>query len=145
MIPITKLGSASDPQLSVVMTHDPAGFINQTTAISGEEPTARYGVEVPPWINPVSKRHLPIMAAVADRGSTSVVSQDMSSTEVPTEPGWYDHPEGRKGMQRYWNGESWSGAPRKKPPELTSSGVLLIVTGTIVFTVVLVFVMRNLF
>ena len=67
MIPITKLGSAGDPQLSVVMTHKPAGFINQTTAISREEPTARYGVEVSPWINPVSKWHLSIMAAVTDQ------------------------------------------------------------------------------
>jgi len=69
----------------------------------------------------------------------------MSAPERPTDPGWYDHPEGRKGMQRYWNGESWSGAPRKKPPELTSSGVVGIVVGTIVFTAVVMLVMRSLF
>ena len=69
----------------------------------------------------------------------------MTNSETPKEPGWYSHPEGRKGMQRYWNGENWSGAPRKAPPELKSSGILLIVVGTIVFTLVLTLIVRSIF
>ena len=52
------------------------------------------------------------------------------------QPGWYDDPDGRKGFERYWNGSNWSGAPRRKQPELTMSGVILIVVGTIVLAAV---------
>ncbi len=69
----------------------------------------------------------------------------MSHPETPTEPGWYDDPDGKRGIEVYWNGERWSGAPRKKPPELEWSGILLIVVGTIVFTVVIAVVMRYVF
>lgn len=53
----------------------------------------------------------------------------------PTEPGWYDDPDGRKNIERYWNGSAWSGAPRKKPPQLAWSGIATIIIGTIVLTV----------
>ena len=56
----------------------------------------------------------------------------MTVSETPTEAGWYDDPEGRKEIERYWNGESWSGAPRKKQPELKMSGIVTIVVGTLV-------------
>jgi len=70
---------------------------------------------------------------------------NMTHTETPSEPGWYPHPDGRKGMQRYWNGEDWSGAPRKAPPELKSSGILLIVVGTVVLTIVVGLIMQSLY
>jgi hypothetical protein len=35
-------------------------------------------------------------------------------------------------MELHWDGEGWAGAPRERPPQLTSSGALLIVVGTIV-------------
>ncbi|MGB7861410.1 MAG: DUF2510 domain-containing protein [Acidimicrobiia bacterium] len=56
----------------------------------------------------------------------------MSHQETPTEPGWYDHPSGERNMQRYWNGDEWSGAPRRRPPQLEWSGIVLIVVGVIV-------------
>ena len=59
----------------------------------------------------------------------------MSSPETPTEPGWYDDPDGNRRMQRYWNGDKWSGAPRQRPPELAWSGIALIVGGTIALSV----------
>ena len=52
----------------------------------------------------------------------------------PGAPGWYDDPEGRNGMERYWNGSTWSGAPRSKPPSLEWSGIATIVVGTILFS-----------
>jgi hypothetical protein len=69
----------------------------------------------------------------------------MTHSDTPSEPGWYPHPDGRKGMQRYWNGEDWSGAPRKAPPELKSSGILLIVVGTIALTIVIGLIMRSIY
>ena len=74
-----------------------------------------------------------------------VQSVQMTHSDTPAEPGWYPHPEGRKGMQRYWNGEDWSGAPRKAPPELKSSGILLIVVGTIALTIVIGLIMRSIY
>lgn len=59
----------------------------------------------------------------------------MSHHETPTDPGWYDDPEGNKNLERYWNGNAWSGAPRNKPPSLEISGVILIVVGVIVGTI----------
>jgi len=56
--------------------------------------------------------------------------------EQPEAVGWYDDPEGRKGIQRYWNGTAWSGAPRKKPPSLSLSAVFLTLVGAVVLTVV---------
>ena len=54
--------------------------------------------------------------------------------DEPRAAGWYDDPEGRKGVERYWNGTSWSGAPRKKPPQLTASGIALMIIGTAVLS-----------
>jgi len=56
--------------------------------------------------------------------------------EQPEVVGWYDDPEGRKGVQRYWNGTAWSGAPRQKPPTLSWSAVIMMLVGTVVLTVV---------
>lgn len=53
--------------------------------------------------------------------------------DEPKAEGWYDDPEGRKGIQRYWNGTSWSGAPRHKPPQLTGSAIAAMIIGTVVF------------
>ena len=52
--------------------------------------------------------------------------------EDPKAEGWYDDPEGRKGVERYWNGTSWSGAPRKKRAELTGSAIAAMIVGTVV-------------
>lgn len=54
----------------------------------------------------------------------------------PPAAGWYDDPDGRKGIERYWNGTEWSGAPRNKPPELNWSGIATIIIGTVVLSVV---------
>ena len=72
-------------------------------------------------------------------------SPTMSHSEAPSEPGWYDDPDGKRGIEVYWNGERWSGAPRKKAPEQSWSGILTIVVGTIVFTVLIGLVMRYVF
>ena len=53
----------------------------------------------------------------------------------PEAVGWYDDPEGRKGVERYWNGTAWSGAPRQKPPSLTWSKIAMMLGGTVVLTV----------
>jgi len=58
----------------------------------------------------------------------------VSHSAKPSEPGWYDDPDGRKKLQRYWNGEKWAGAPRKRPPEQKWSGLILMVVGTIVLS-----------
>lgn len=58
----------------------------------------------------------------------------MSSSPNPTEPGWYDDPDGRRGLERHWDGEKWGGAPRQRPPKLTWSGITIIVVGTIVLS-----------
>ena len=50
----------------------------------------------------------------------------------PTTEGWYDDPEGRKGVERYWNGTAWSGAPREKARQLTGSAVAMMLIGTVV-------------
>lgn len=34
---------------------------------------------------------------------------------LPTEPGWYNDPEGRYSHQAYWDGEAWTGATRERP------------------------------
>ncbi|MEA1903387.1 MAG: DUF2510 domain-containing protein [Actinomycetota bacterium] len=60
----------------------------------------------------------------------------MSTSETPSEAGWYDDPDGRRDLQRYWNGETWSGAPRKRPPQLKWSGVLVMFVGGVVLTAV---------
>ena len=52
----------------------------------------------------------------------------------PTTEGWYDDPEGRKGVERYWNGTDWSGAPRQKPPQLTGAAIGWMIVGTIVLS-----------
>ncbi len=49
----------------------------------------------------------------------------------PDAEGWYDDPEGRKGMERYWNGTAWSGAPRQKPPSLTGTEITYMLIGTV--------------
>ena len=51
-----------------------------------------------------------------------------------TPPGWYDDPEGRKGVERYWNGTAWSGVPRDKPPSLSLKAVGLMLFGAVVLT-----------
>ena len=56
-------------------------------------------------------------------------------SDTPTEPGWYDDPDGHKNMERYWNGDSWSGAPRKKQPEMKMSGIVTIVVGGLVLSI----------
>jgi hypothetical protein len=55
--------------------------------------------------------------------------------EQPDAVGWYDDPEGHKGVERYWNGTAWSGAPRQKPPALTFSAIAMMLGGTVVLTV----------
>lgn len=52
----------------------------------------------------------------------------------PDAEGWYDDPEGRKGMERYWNGTAWSGAPRKKPPSLTGKEITYMLIGTVLLS-----------
>lgn len=69
----------------------------------------------------------------------------MTHKETPSEPGWYQDPKGRRGMELYWDGERWTGAPREKAPQLTSSGILLIVVGTIVGTIVIGLLLRSYF
>jgi hypothetical protein len=69
----------------------------------------------------------------------------MPDAPTPIEPGWYPDPKGRKGMELYWDGEKWTGAPRERPPGLTSSGVLLIVAGTIIGTIVVGLIVNNLY
>lgn len=54
----------------------------------------------------------------------------------PGAPGWYDDPDGRSGLQRYWNGEKWTGAPREKPPEATWSGLAFVVVATVLGVVI---------
>lgn len=56
------------------------------------------------------------------------------SNEEPRAQGWYDDPEGRKGVERYWNGSAWSGAPRQKPPQLTLSSIVLMIVGTVLLS-----------
>jgi hypothetical protein len=56
----------------------------------------------------------------------------VSNQETPSEAGWYDDPDGRRGIERYWNGEKWSGAPRERPPELKGSAAVLTVVGVVV-------------
>lgn len=51
--------------------------------------------------------------------------------QEPDVEGWYDDPEGRKGIERYWNGSAWSGAPREKPPQLTGAAVAWMLIGTV--------------
>ena len=59
----------------------------------------------------------------------------MSKNHVePEAVGWYDDPEGNKGIERYWNGTAWTGAPRQKPPKLTGSGIAMMIIGTIVLS-----------
>lgn len=58
----------------------------------------------------------------------------MSTPKTPSEPGWYDDPEGRRNIERYWNGESWSGAPRSRPPEFKWWAAVLTVVGAAVGT-----------
>lgn len=48
-------------------------------------------------------------------------------------------------MELYWDGEKWTGAPRERPPQLTSSGALLIVVGTIIGTIVIGLIVNNLY
>ena len=50
----------------------------------------------------------------------------------PDAEGWYDDPEGHKGIERYWNGTEWSGAPRHKPPTLTWGAIAGMLIGTVV-------------
>ncbi len=69
----------------------------------------------------------------------------MTRSETPSEPGWYDDPDGKRGLERHWDGERWAGAPRTNPPELTGSGILLIVVGTIILAAVIGLVARSLF
>ena len=52
-------------------------------------------------------------------------------TDNPTEAGWYDDPE-RKGMERYWNGSEWSGAPRERQGRMQTSTALWMIVGTVV-------------
>ena len=54
--------------------------------------------------------------------------------EQPDAEGWYDDPEGRKGVERYWNGTAWSGAPRDKPPSLSWSAIAWTLLGTVVLS-----------
>lgn len=56
--------------------------------------------------------------------------------EQPEAEGWYDDPEGRKGVERYWNGTAWSGAPREKAPTLTLSAVLWSLVGTVLLAAI---------
>jgi hypothetical protein len=56
----------------------------------------------------------------------------VSDQGTPSEPGWYDDPEGRKDIERYWNGENWSGAQRSRPPEMKVSAAVLTVVGVVV-------------
>jgi Protein of unknown function (DUF2510) len=60
----------------------------------------------------------------------------MSTPRTPSEPGWYDDPDGRRNIERYWNGDSWSGAPRSRPPELKGSVAVLMVVGVVVLAAV---------
>ena len=69
----------------------------------------------------------------------------MTRSDPPGEPGWYPDPKGRRGLELYWDGENWTGAPRETLPQLTNSGVLLIVVGTVVGTVVIGLLVRGLF
>ena len=57
--------------------------------------------------------------------------------EPPDAVGWYDDPEGRKGVERYWNGTAWSGAPRQKRGALTWSAVAMMLGGAVVLTVLI--------
>jgi hypothetical protein len=50
--------------------------------------------------------------------------------QQPDAEGWYDDPEGRKGVERYWNGTAWSGAPRDKTPSLSWSAIAWMLLGT---------------
>lgn len=60
----------------------------------------------------------------------------MSKKHVePDAPGWYDDPDGHKGIERYWNGSSWSGAPREAPPKLTAGGIATMIIGTLALSV----------
>lgn len=52
----------------------------------------------------------------------------------PEAVGWYPDPDGRKGMERYWNGTAWSGAPRRKPPSLSWKAVSLMLVGTVLLS-----------
>lgn len=52
----------------------------------------------------------------------------------PDAEGWYDDPKGRKGVERYWNGTEWSGAPRQKPPSLTGKEIAYMLIGTVLLS-----------
>ncbi len=68
----------------------------------------------------------------------------MPPSETPSEPGWYDDPDGNPGLQRHWDGERWAGAPRQRPPELKWSGILLIIVGTVILTLMIALTTRSL-
>jgi hypothetical protein len=68
----------------------------------------------------------------------------MPPLKRPLEPGWYDDPDGNRGLQRHWDGKRWAGAPRQRPPELKWSGILEIIAGTIILTLMIVLTTRSL-
>jgi hypothetical protein len=55
--PIAELGDARDPQRAAVVAHDTLVIIHDTATVAGEQATRCDGVEVAPWVHPVSARH----------------------------------------------------------------------------------------
>ena len=54
--------------------------------------------------------------------------------EQPDAEGWYDDPEGRKDVERYWNGTAWTGAPRDKVRSLSWAAIAWMLLGTMALT-----------